>query len=452
MNRAVAWAFRIANALAVSAFVACACLHAVVPRAVVAILGCWVLALCVWPAPYGEAPRIRRIKACRGACELLIVFLMSCGIVCAAAFVAFGAALFGAMRGAPIDPMFWPACLGIACAIEAFVFWCGMIRAYVFSMQLGVRLRVLGGVFGLVPLVHLYFLARIISTVDAEARFEYEREVLDESRAALRVCATNYPLLLVHGVFFRDSKLVNYWGRIPEALERNGARVFYGCHSSALPVKESARELARRIREVCDETGADKVNLIAHSKGGLDCRAALADPEIAAHVASLVTINTPHRGCEFADYLLGIMPAAQQQAIARAYDTAAHALGDPAPDFISAVRDLTASGAARLNAELPPTVDGVWCASYGSKLNKASSGTFPLNLTYLIARYFDGPNDGLVGERSFAWGDSYRFLEIEGKRGISHGDMVDLNRENIPGFDVREFYVQLVGDLKARGL
>ena len=38
-----------------------------------------------------------------------------------------------------------------------------------------------------------------------------------------------------------------------------------------------------------------------------------------------------------------------------------------------------------------------------------------------------------------------------GTRGISHGDVVDLNRENIPGFDVREFYVSLVADLKNRG-
>ena len=29
--------------------------------------------------------------------------------------------------------------------------------------------------------------------------------------------------------------------------------------------------------------------------------------------------------------------------------------------------------------------------------------------------------------------------------------MIDLNRENIPGFDVREFYVKLVHDLKERG-
>ena len=30
--------------------------------------------------------------------------------------------------------------------------------------------------------------------------------------------------------------------------------------------------------------------------------------------------------------------------------------------------------------------------------------------------------------------------------------MIDLNRENIRGFDVREFYVELVAKLKERGL
>ena len=39
-----------------------------------------------------------------------------------------------------------------------------------------------------------------------------------------------------------------------------------------------------------------------------------------------------------------------------------------------------------------------------------------------------------------------------GKRGITHADVIDLNREDIPGFDVREFYVQLVHGLKKRGL
>ena len=42
-------------------------------------------------------------------------------------------------------------------------------------------------------------------------------------------------------------------------------------------------------------------------------------------------------------------------------------------------------------------------------------------------------------------------LTVNGTRGISHGDMIDLNRENIREFDVREFYVQLVAKLKQSG-
>ena len=68
-----------------------------------------------------------------------------------------------------------------------------------------------------------------------------------------------------------------------------------------------------------------------------------------------------------------------------------------------------------------------------------------------IMDYFDGENDGLVGKDSFPWGAHFTYLTVKGKRGISHGDMIDLNRENFDGFDVREFYVQLLYGLKKRG-
>lgn len=74
-----------------------------------------------------------------------------------------------------------------------------------------------------------------------------------------------------------------------------------------------------------------------------------------------------------------------------------------------------------------------------------------MNLTFHVAKAFGGSNDGLVAEDSFPWGSSFRLLTTSGRRGISHGDMVDLNRENIRDFDVREFYVQLVADLKEKG-
>jgi triacylglycerol lipase len=72
-------------------------------------------------------------------------------------------------------------------------------------------------------------------------------------------------------------------------------------------------------------------------------------------------------------------------------------------------------------------------------------------MTYGLVNAFDGGNDGLVGEGSFPWGSDFHLITAPGKRGISHGDVIDLNRENIPGYDVREFYVQLVADLKKKG-
>ena len=72
-------------------------------------------------------------------------------------------------------------------------------------------------------------------------------------------------------------------------------------------------------------------------------------------------------------------------------------------------------------------------------------------MTNRFVNLFDGENDGLVGHESFEWGSKYIYLSAPSSRGISHGDVIDLNRENIKGFDVREFYVDLVHDLKKRG-
>lgn len=77
--------------------------------------------------------------------------------------------------------------------------------------------------------------------------------------------------------------------------------------------------------------------------------------------------------------------------------------------------------------------------------------TLPLNTTNAFVKHFDGENDGLVGYDSFKWGSNFIYLKPQGRRGISHGDVIDLNRENIDTFDVREFYVDLVSDLKRRG-
>lgn len=344
----------------------------------------------------------------------------------------------------------WVLYILTAVTVLAVTFWVGIIRIYVSSRQLGIKWRVIGILCGWIPVVHLIVLGKLISLASGETVLENEKIIKDKARQADRVCAARYPILMVHGVFFRDFRYLNYWGRIPAALEANGATIFYGNHQSAASVADSGREIADRIQQILKETGCGKVNIIAHSKGGLDSRYAISKLGMAPYVASLTTINTPHRGCEFADYLLGKIPEKQQQTVANAYNSALKKLGDTNPDFIAAVTDLTASACENLNRELPDP-QGVYIQSTGSCMKKPSGGRFPLNTTNAFVKQFDGENDGLVGYESFKWGSNFIYLKPQGGRGISHGDVIDLNRENIDTFDVREFYVELVSDLKRRG-
>lgn len=411
----------------------------------------WTLAfLCVFvfvnflPAlPRREIPNFR-LKVCHHGIACLKLFCFSCGI---SVIFHIGCAAF-------FLPGAWIISIIICVCANAVLFWNGMISVYAASVQLGIRHRALGILCGFIPVVHLILLLKIIRVVSDEVAFETEKAKCNSIRKPEQICRTKYPVLLVHGVFFRDSRFLNYWGRISEELTRNGAQIFYGNHQSAASVSDAAAELTARIKKITEETGCEKVNIIAHSKGGLDCRYAISCFDAAPYVASLTTVNTPHHGCEFADYLLNRVPQKIQQKIASAYNAAMRKMGDKTPDFMAAVQDLTAKRCAEQNRLMKDTdmTGDIYCQSIGSKLNHATGGKFPLNFTYWFVKRFDGPNDGLVSEDSFRWGENYRFLTTNGRRGISHGDMIDLNRENIPGFDVREFYVDLLSDLKARGL
>ncbi len=385
----------------------------------------------------------RRLRICADGCELLVCFLLSVSVS------AVGLAIMLPVCF-PQDKLLWFADLACVIAVEAAVFFSGIIRVYLTSSQIGVKWRTIGILCAWIPIVNLAVLLKIIRMAAAEWEFESGKIMQAQERKDERLCETRYPILMVHGVFFRDFKYFNYWGRIPKELEAHSASVYYGNHQSAASVADSGGELARRIREVIAETGCQKVNIIAHSKGGLDSRYAVSVLGMAEYVASLTTINTPHRGCIFADYLLGKIPQAAKDKVADTYNAALRKLGDENPDFLAAVTDLTASACQRFNQNVPD-MPGVYYQSVGSKLNVASGGRFPLNFSHQLVKFFDGPNDGLVAESSFPWGEDYTFLTTSGRRGISHGDIIDLNRENIRDFDVREFYVGIVNGLKERG-
>ncbi len=407
-------------------------------------------ALLLWFAIFNIFPSMRqyptiRLKVLGDGAELILSFWVTC-----ASAIPFVTVLIINTIIHGFDLPIFIASAVVLIVGEAAIFWNGILRVYFTSVQLGIRTRVLGIVFGMIPIANLIMLMIIYIKVRNEADFESEKAILNSKRKDEKICATKYPILFVHGVFFRDSKLLNYWGRIPTELQKNGAVVYYGEQQSALSVDDSAKELAGKIKEIIEETGCEKLNVIAHSKGGLDTRLAISKYGCDKYIASLTTINTPHRGCLFAEYLLGAAPEKFVSFVEDTYNKAFNVLGDKSPDFMSAVKNLTNSFCEKFNEETPDSPD-VMYQSFGSKARNFRSGRFPLNVSYPIVKKYDGDNDGLVALTSMEWGESFTAVFPTGRRGITHADMIDLNREDIKGFDVREYYVQMVADLKNRG-
>jgi len=325
----------------------------------------------------------------------------------------------------------------------------GFWRTAFCSSQLGITLRVLMFLFWWLFPINIILFVRWCGIVRREVYYEHEKCTLDSTRVENHICATHYPVVMVHGIFFRDWQYLNYWGRIPQALKKNGAHVYYGGQQSSRSIADSAAEIKAEILKVLNETGAEKVNVIAHSKGGLDTRYAISCLGMDEKIASLTTINTPHRGCVFVDSLLYFFPDSIVRFVAARYNSVFKKLGDNAPDFLAGVRDLTASSCKVFNEKVKDS-PGVYYQSSMSKMDSVTSAGFPLNIGYLLVKKHEGDNDGLVSVSSAVWGN-YLGLFTAGKKGISHGDMIDLTRKNIKGFDVSEFYVQIIAKLKDMG-
>lgn len=79
------------------------------------------------------------------------------------------------------------------------------------------------------------------------------------------------------------------------------------------------------------------MNIIAHSKGGLDARYTITKKQMGHHVASLTTISTPHHGCNFVDVLIRIVPDGFYRKVAQVFDHVFHNMGDSKPDFYTLI-------------------------------------------------------------------------------------------------------------------
>ena len=237
-----------------------------------------------------------------------------------------------------------------------------------------------------------------------------------------------HPVVLAHGVLGFDKidfagREHSYFRGVRGHLVGVGAEVHRPRVSSAASIAVRADELARLVRMI----PAKKVNVIAHSMGGLDARYAIAKLGLADRIASLVTIGTPHLGTPLADLGTRLSDILRLKALlGRVVD-------------LEGFYDLTTTRMARFNAEVAD-VPGVAYASVVARVERkrAHPLLWPTHL-YLSERA--GDNDGMVPSASQGWGEVLRQIDAD------HWAQIGWS----PGFDVLGFYEDLLRELRGRG-
>ncbi len=261
-------------------------------------------------------------------------------------------------------------------------------------------------------------------------------------------CKTKYPIVLVHGIGYKDNIFLKYyWGKIPKNLRKNGATVYLANVDALGTIENNAAELKDYILNICQTTDCQKVNIIAHSKGGLDARYMLSKLEMKNYVASLTLISVPNHGTVWAD--LGLyslehfkMTTASEK-ISYVY---AKILADKNPNPMSAYKQCQPEYMNKLNNEMTD-VEDVYYQSYGSYIKENYPNFFMKYRRKNIHKYA-GDNDGVIQLSSMQW-TNFKIIGDNTKYGVSHFDIIGF----IKTVDFNEiiFFNNIARDLKEQG-
>ena len=242
---------------------------------------------------------------------------------------------------------------------------------------------------------------------------------------------TKHPIVLVPGIFAFDTIAgVDYWYKIPSALQNEGARVYVPKINAFDSSAKRGEALIAQLDSIRAASGGSiqKFNLIGHSQGGLTSRYVMnVRPDL---VASLTTLHSPHKGSALADVATGVAPSGTL--IGVTFDVFANAVGNlvnllsnnkkSASDVRAMLAEFNKTGAAANNQRFPTGVPSTSCGEgpetatiNGNSVRMYSmSGTAPLTnvldisdplfgVTYLAFGLSEA-NDGVTGRCSSHFG------------------------------------------------
>jgi len=277
---------------------------------------------------------------------------------------------------------------------------------------------------------------KLFATAETDDEFieeenrEVDPDIADYSEAENlreRSRHTRYPIVLLHGFLGWDQVFYfNYFYKVKSTLGGQGYEIFSTAVNPVQTVAVRARELAPQLDAIMQVTGAQKVNIIAHSMGGLDARYLIAQMGFNRKVASLTTIGTPHRGSPVPGMIFKVLGKGDNL-LYKAFEYLVAGFlgkGQRQPTDLDIRANLWNLSPEFLEGEFNPAnpdSPDVYYQSFAGVSSLTGWGTGdrmdPLLAAFQIAFGYGKRNDGLVTETSAEWG---RF------RGLVSADHIDL--------------------------
>lgn len=257
-----------------------------------------------------------------------------------------------------------------------------------------------------------------------------------------------HPVLLCHGYgaiasLVKPSPLYD----VAMLMRRHNVPAFAPNIVPYATIETRAARWVRIIQKLTEQHPFEKLNIIAHSMGGLDMRFALSQLNAAPHVASFTTISTPHRGTSLAELALNT-PAGIRDKIGQFLDW----MGDRVypsskSDALGSVEQLTRRYITETFNPKVPDLESIPYYSYSAAVGKGTD--HPINM---VSRYQnshiyeqEGINDGMVSVASATWGEH-----------IDTGHLTHLEQMNLgvkeerrPHFEA--FWLDVLQTLKQKG-
>ena len=256
---------------------------------------------------------------------------------------------------------------------------------------------------------------------------------------------TKYPIILVHGIVIKDWKFIKCFGNIKKTLNQVGFDVETSKTDGFGTIENNAMQLKKQIEEMLTKYNTDKVNIIAHSKGGLDSKYVIKELCMEEHVASLTTLCTPHKGSKIADKIL-TLPKWIIKILEFWINLVYKIFKDENPDCVEVAKQLETVD--KIEDETHNFSDIVYCQSYSTTM-KCGRDDFIMGIPFHFSKkYESSKTDGLVSN------ESSEFALYKGDcldESISHSEIVGFSLSKKKRKRIEEFYIKLCNELSGLG-